>query len=124
MRTFAVICAILLVCFVAGTAKATTHQSCYVNVWVGGQEYNGFVTRSYRTSCPFARRVTARSLRFIVNHGGEGDGDFFVNVFSPVTFKTYRMHCLANGSLYSSEQMHVTCRGGIGAMVRYVASSG
>ncbi len=117
---FLAVCA--AICLSSKPASGATSLGCHVNLWIQGQTYTGSVTRSIRTSCPFARRVTARSLTFIVKHGGEGDGDFFVNVYSPVTFKTYRMHCLANGSLYTSERMHVTCRGGIGALVRYVAS--
>jgi hypothetical protein len=107
------------ICLSSKPAGATTSLGCRVNLWIQGRTYTGSVTRSIRTSCPFARRVAAKSLTFIVKHGGEGNGDFFVNVYSPVTFKTYRMHCFA----YGGEQMHVTCRGGIGALVSYVASN-
>lgn len=108
-------------CLSSAPARSATQAGCHVNLWIEGQTYTGTVNRSVRTSCPFARRVAAKSLTFIVKHGGEGNGEFFVNVYSPVTFKTYRMHCDANGTLYGGERMHVTCRGGVGALVRYSA---
>jgi hypothetical protein len=112
---------VLAVCVSSKPAGATTRLGCHVNVWIHGQTYTGTVIRSWRTSCPFAKRVTAKSLTFIVNHGGQGDGDFYVSVYSPVTFKWYQMHCQANGDLRASFGMNVTCRGGIGALVHYVA---
>lgn len=112
----------LALCFACCiSSKPASAATCQANVWVHGQSYTGQVIRSYRTSCPFARRVTAKSLTFIVNHGGSGNGDFFVRVYSPVTYKTYVMHCYANGDLYTSEGMNVTCTGGIGARVHYLA---
>lgn len=104
-------------------SPAATNLSCRVNLWIHGQTYSGRVTRSYRTSCPFAKRVAAKSLTFIVNRGGVGNGDFYVRVWSPVTLRWYRMHCDADGSLYSYPWMHVACRGGVGALVRYTARS-
>ncbi len=116
---FLAVCA--AICVASPPAHSATRLGCHVNLWIQGKTYTGTVTRSIRTSCPFARRVAAKSLTFIVRHGGQGNGDFFVSVYSPVTYKTYRMHCDANGSLYASDRMHVTCRGGIGALVRYTA---
>jgi hypothetical protein len=119
---FLAVCA--ATCLVAvAPGHTATRLSCYVNLWIHGQTYSGNVTRSVRTSCPFAKRVASSSLTFIVNHGGQGDGDFYVRVYSPVTFRWYRMHCYANGSLYAYPWMHVTCTGGIGALVRYTARS-
>jgi hypothetical protein len=74
-----------------------------------------------RTSCPFARNVTRKSLRFIIRAGGVGDGDFFVRVYSPVTRVYYRVHCFAHGDLSGFYGMHVDCRAGIGARVTYTA---
>ena len=117
--------AALALCLVTGTsATAATKGSCFVSLSAGGQIYTGYVTRSVRTSCPFPRNVTRVSLRFIIRHGGVGDGDFYVRVYSPVTLKWYRTHCFANGDLYGSERMHVTCFAGIGAKVVYVAHAG
>lgn len=115
----AVLAAVVLAATAA--ARATPALGCRVNLWIHGRDYTGTVTRSYRTSCPFARRVAARSLTFVVNHGGVGNGDFYVRVYSPVTLRWYRMHCEANGDLYTSEGMTVACRGGIGAYVKYRA---
>lgn len=103
-------------------AASSSRLGCYVNVLVSGRTYTGTVTRSYRTSCPFAKRVTASSLRYIVKRGGAGDGDFYVTVWSPVTLKWYRMWCLADGDIHDpSLGVHVDCRGGIGARVIYTA---
>lgn len=121
--------AVLFLTFCAATclssppAQGASRLGCHVNIWVHGQSYTGRVVRSGRTSCPFARRVTAKSLTFIVNAGGVGDGDFYVRVYSPVTHKTYRMHCYADGDLNTSEGMNVTCTGGVGARVHYKAWS-
>jgi len=112
-----------LVCLSSKPAGAATQARCYVTSWIHGQSYTGYVTRSVRTSCPFARRVATKSLTFIVNHGGVGDGDFYVRVYSPVTYRWYRMHCEADGDLAASYGMNVTCRGGIGALVHYKAWS-
>lgn len=100
-----------------GSANAA--GPCSVAVRVHGSMYYGTVTRSSRTSCPFARNVTRASLRYIVRHGGVGDGDFYTIAWSPVTRREYLVHCQANGDLYASYGMHVTCRAGHGARVTY-----
>lgn len=122
MKRLALIAVMAATCAMATTtaAPARTNLGCYVNLWVSGKTYTGRVVRSYHTSCPFAKRVTAASLRFIVTHGGSGDGDFYVRAYSPVTFRWYRMHCFADGDIYGSG-IHVDCRGGIGARVVYNA---
>ncbi len=119
---FLAVCA--AICIASPPAHSATKLGCHVNLWIHGQPYTGNVTRSWRTSCPFAKRVAAKSLTFIVNSGGTGNGDFYVRVYSPVTYKTYRMHCFANGGLRTSYGMHVDCRGGIGARVTYTARNG
>lgn len=96
-------------------------RPCHVMVTAGGRTFEGQVTRSYRTSCPFAKNVTRNSLRFIIRSGGSGDGDFFIFAWSPVTRLNYRMHCWAHGDLHSDAGMKVICRGGIGARVSYDA---
>lgn len=116
---FLAVCA--AICLSSKPAQSASTLGCHVNLWIHGQTYTGRVIRSWRTSCPFAKRVTAKSLTFVVDHGGQGNGDFYVRVYSPVTYKTYRMHCFGNGDLYESFGMDVTCTGGIGARVHYVA---
>jgi hypothetical protein len=58
------------------------------------------------TSCPFAKNV--RDMYFSV----PGDS-VEIDVFSPVTGKTYTMSCVKTGR-------HVTCRGGNDAVVMFV----
>lgn len=103
------------------SAPAATSSGCHGLFTMHHAQYYGEASHSTRTSCPFTRRVIRNSLRFIVNHGGEGDGDFFIFAYSPVTGRNYRMHCFANGSLYKEYGMHVDCRGGFGARVVYTA---
>ena len=57
------------------------------------------------TSCPFAKNV--REKYFSV----PGDS-VEIDVYSPVTDKTYTMACVRTGD-------HVTCRGGNAAVVRF-----
>lgn len=122
MKTLAVtLLAALALLAASATATATPALNCSVTIFVNGGAYTGHVNRSVNTSCPFARRVTAASLRFIVLHGGDGDGDFYVSVYSTVTLKTYRMHCFAFGSLGLGLGVHVDCRGGLNARVVYTA---
>jgi len=121
MKNLAVIAVFIAASFVGFKTPPSQAATCTVHLFIHGQEYRGVVTRSVRTSCPFARRVAAKSLRFLIDHGGAGDGDFYIRVYSPVTYKTYRMQCFAHGILYDWPGMTVTCRGGIGALVRYVA---
>lgn len=116
-----ILAAVFALSAVVGTAQASTRGSCLVTVGAGGQVYAGLVTRSVRTSCPFARNVTRASLRFIIRHGGVGDGDFYVFAWSPVTRRWYHVHCFANGDLRASYGMRVSCRAGIGALVRFRA---
>lgn len=121
MRYLATLTAVLALAGAAATgARAQPALGCTVNVWIGGETYSGAVVRSINTSCPFARRVTAASLRFVVVHGGAGNGDFYVTVWSPVTYRWYRMHCYANGDI-NNGGIRVDCRGGIGARVVYIA---
>lgn len=108
----------------APVTGAHSTGSCRVGFYAGGKFYSGLVTKSIRTSCPFARNVTKASLRFIIHHGGSGDGDFFVFAWSPVTQKWYHVHCFANGDLYNSYGIRADCRAGIGARVKYRAHSG
>jgi hypothetical protein len=96
---------------------------CSVAVRAGGALYTGTVTRSSHTSCPFARNVTRASLRYIISHGGSGDGDFIVYAWSPVTHRWYRVHCQADGDLNASYGMHVACRAGNRARVVYIGHS-
>lgn len=103
----------------APAAPAATNGSCRVLVTVDGLAYYGTVTRSSRTSCPFARNVTRASLRFVIHHGGVGDGDFWTAAWSPVTDRLYAVHCQADGNIYSSGGIHVDCNAGIGARVDY-----
>jgi hypothetical protein len=104
----------------AGAVPAT--PGCVFDALVGGRLYTGHVGRSSRTSCPFARAVGRASLRVIVDAGGAGDGDFYTRAYSPVTHRSYRVHCFANGDLDDPAYgMRVDCRAGIGARVVYRA---
>lgn len=101
--------------------QAATKGSCFVSVKASGRFYDGFVQRSYRTSCPFAQNVTRASLKFIIRHGGVGNGDFYVWASSPVTHRWYHAHCFAGGDLdYGG--IRVDCRAGHGARVVYRAN--
>lgn len=111
--------ALILLPGTTGAAVRASDGHCFVSVRAGGEWFTGRVTRSVRTSCPFARNVTRASLRFIIRHGGVGDGDFYVWASSPVTHRWYHAHCFANGDLYSSYGNHVDCRAGHGARVVY-----
>ena len=57
------------------------------------------------TSCPFAKNV--RDGWFAVP-----EDSVEIDVYSPVTHKTYTMACVRSGD-------HVTCRGGNNAVVRF-----
>lgn len=107
----------------AGAAAGSSRLHCFIRVRAGGSAYLGRVTRSVRTSCPFARNVARASLRFVIRHGGAGDGDFYVFAWSPVTRRWYRTHCFADGDLYSTSGSRVDCRAGHGARVVYRASA-
>jgi hypothetical protein len=117
-----VLAVVLAIAVLSGTeVQAATKGSCYISMEVGGQFYDGYVTRSYHTSCPFARNVTRASLKFIIRHGGAGNGDFYVFAWSPVTGRWYHVHCFAGGDLYASYGNRVDCRAGLGARVIYRA---
>jgi hypothetical protein len=106
--------------FASGKAEAA--PSCYMYVQTQAGRYEGVVTTSYRTSCPFAQNVAQASLRYIVAAGGRGDGPFTTSAYSPVTHMRYRVRCFAYGDLYA-RAMNVDCRAGIGARVTYRAWS-
>lgn len=118
----AVFIAASLVSFNGRPADAAS-RPCSVSVRAGGSTYYGAVTRSVRTSCPFARNVTRASLRYIIAAGGSGDGDFYTHAWSPVTHREYRVHCQADGDLNANYGMRVTCRAGHGARVSYTGRS-
>lgn len=105
----------------ATTAQARSSRPCSVSGYVVGQYVSGYVSASYHTSCPFARRVALASERFIIRAGGAGDGDFYTLAYSPVTRRWYRAHCFAHGDIYRSFGIRVDCRAGIGARVVYRA---
>ncbi len=113
--------AILASLIAASTASASPSLSCRVSVHTAAKYFSGIVLRSDHTSCPFAQNVTRASLALIIRSGGAGDGDFYVNAYSPITLKWYRVHCDAHGDIRSSYGMHVDCRAGIGARVIYRA---
>jgi hypothetical protein len=109
---------------VAGFAsgKAEAAPSCYAYVQTQSGRYEGVVTTSYHTSCPFARNAAQASLRYIVAAGGRFHGSFTTSAYSPVTHMWYRVRCFAYGDLYAGA-MNVDCRAGIGARVVYRAWS-
>src|SRR5262245_24100736 len=115
---------VALLAAVAGFAsgKAAAAPSCRAYVQTQSGSYEGVVTTSYRTSCPFARNVTRASLRYIVAEGGRFHGSFTTSAYSPVTYMWYRVRCSAYGDLYQGA-MNVDCRAGVGARVVYRAWS-
>jgi hypothetical protein len=123
VKKLVVLVAVLSAVVLVTSAVARSSGSCRVGFWVAPHYYSGVVTRSVRTSCPFARNVTRASLRLIIRSGGAGDGDFYVRAWSPVTGRWYRVHCEANGDLYSADGIRADCRAGVGARVLYRAWS-
>lgn len=121
MKKLALIVAIAAALMLVASAGARASGSCRVGFWVGDHYYSGLVTRSVRTSCPFARNVTRASLRVIIRAGGVGDGDFYTRAWSPVTGRWYRVHCYANGDLWTPQGIRADCRAGIGARVIFNA---
>jgi hypothetical protein len=124
VKKLALLVALISVAVLAtsAVARSSGSGSCRVGFWLGPHYYSGVVTRSVRTSCPFARNVTRVSLRFIIRAGGAGDGDFYVRAWSPITVRWYRVHCDAHGDLYSGG-VRADCRAGHGAHVLYRAWS-
>jgi hypothetical protein len=120
-RLLGVIALFVISLVIVTGVEAKPSLSCAVRVYVQGKYFSGRVIRSYHTSCPFAQNVTRESLRYIIIAGGAGDGDFYLNAWSPVTRKSYLVHCFANGDISSSYGVHVDCRAGIGARVVYRA---
>jgi hypothetical protein len=117
----AAIVAIFVASSLANIGHSATTRSCATSVRVAGREYVGTVTRSIRTSCPFARNVERAALRQIVRAGGAGDGDLWTVAYSPVTLRWYAVHCTADGDLYRGVGIHVDCRAGVGARVVFWA---
>lgn len=107
---------------ISAATPTQTSNRCYTQSYINGKWWTGNVTVSLHTSCPFAQRVTRAAISFMVRHGGVGDGDFYVRVYSPVTYKWYTMDCAAHGDLRTT--MYVDCRGGIGARVVFTAHEG
>jgi hypothetical protein len=115
----AIVAVFIAASLVSVNGHADAAGPCSVSVRAGGTVYTGAVTRSVRTSCPFARNVTRASLRYIIAAGGSGDGDFYTHAWSPITHREYRVHCQADGDLNTSYGMRVTCRAGHSARVSY-----
>lgn len=107
----------------AGRATAAPAASCYFTTWTADGPYHGDLSRTSRTSCPFARNVFRAFISVAVRAGGAGDGPLSLRTYSPVTRRWYRVRCHANGDLYSSQGMRVACRAGIGAAVAFRAWS-
>jgi hypothetical protein len=105
----------------ASSAQATSSSRCTVYIHTPTGSYSGYVIRSVRTSCPFARAVARASLRVIVRAGGSGNGFFSTRAYSPVTHRWYRVRCAGSGNVYTRRGVTVDCRAGIGARVVYRA---
>ncbi len=112
VTTFAI--ALGLAAGATATASANTARSCTVH----RSGWNGYVTVSRHTSCPFARRVAVKAMRNIMRWG---PGRFDIYVYSPVTRRHYWMACRARGEVYSNAGTRASCSGGIGAYVAWTA---
>jgi hypothetical protein len=110
-----------LIGLLASQAKGATRWSCFATGYAGGYRWHGTLGTSRATSCPFAQRVMRSATNYIVRHGGAGNGNFYVRVYSPVTLKWYWMNCEADGDIHAAQGIRVDCRGGIGARVVWTA---
>jgi hypothetical protein len=95
---------VLLTVRQAPLAKTTCNQHREVPM-PSQKDCGDGVSAGPNTSCPFAKNV--RDEYFAV----PGDS-VEIEVFSPVTGKTYTMNCVKSGR-------HVTCRGGNEAVVTF-----
>lgn len=117
MTRLALVPLVAVLALVASTAAAGAATSCRARLVVYGDARSVALGRSPATSCPFARVVARRSLRYIVRAGGAGDGDFYIFAVSPVTGDAYKIHCDAHADLPAVAR--VSCRTGFGARVSY-----
>jgi hypothetical protein len=106
-----------------GAARAEAASLCRAYISTQSGPFEGVVYRSYRTSCPFARNVAAAAMRRIVAAGGAGNGRFTARAYSPVTGRSYRATCSANGDVWTARGAVVDCRAGFGACVLFRAWS-
>jgi hypothetical protein len=111
VKTAAIIAVFLACSFVGFKPDVASPATCGMQAYVYGQ----LVTISPVTknmTCRTARAIVSKSLSFIINHGGAGNGDFYIRVLH------VRTHCFANGEL--PDNMHVSCRRNNGR-IRYAA---
>jgi hypothetical protein len=119
--TVAIALAVATGAAVAPTAQAAPRCTLYVQTIDG--PYKGWLDRTSRTSCPFARNVFRKVVNAVVRAGGSGNGPLTIRAYSPVTHRSYRMRCQVNGDLYRPRGIKAICRGGIGAGVAFRAVS-
>jgi len=117
IASMVVVAALAVAASVTGKAEAAT--SCTVAVQTQSGPFHGYVTRSDRTSCPFARNVARASLLAILRAGGARGGSFTTLAYSPVTRAWYRVRCFAYGNVWTRRGATVDCWAGIGAHVVY-----